>query len=129
METEKFILDVAKVMIPVLTGFLAVAVKAISPYWKKQPKPKKQDLAYVSVIGILAFLSFGCWAGALAGAMISTSEQSGSILCGVLSAQEALLAAREYVGYAYSLFVATVLVTGAYYFVLLSQQGYQGPEK
>ena len=130
MLTEEFILEVTKVMIPVLTGFLFLSVKAISPYWKIKRSPQRKDFLWVGAISILAFLSFGCWAGALAGAMIHTTNGPGSIIpWAEVSSEEALKQARVYVACAYSFFVFSVFVTGAYYFSLILSGGYRAPDE
>lgn len=130
METEEFILEVTKVMIPVLTGLLLLAVKAISPYWKIKRSPQREDFLWVGVISLVAFLSFGCWAGALAGAMIHTTNGVGSIIPWFdVSSDEALKQAREFVSWAYSFFVFSVFITGAYYFRLVLSGGYRAPDE
>jgi len=130
LATEEFILEVTKVMIPVLTGFLLLAVKAISPYWKIKRSPQRTDFLWVGVISLMAFLSFGCWAGALAGAMIHTANESGSIIpWREVSSEEALKQARAYVEWAYSFFVCSVFITGGYYFSLVLSGGYRAPDE
>lgn len=120
MGTEEFILEVAKLMTTVLTGFLVIVASAVGRIWSSKSALKKYDYIWVTIISSLGLLSFGCWAGALAGAMIYTTGEGGKILLRTLSdAEEALAAARNYVGWAYTLFVITVIVSGIYYLFLL----------
>lgn len=119
METEEFILEVTKLMTTVLTGFLVILAGALKGMWPPKSDLRNRDYIWVSAIGSFGLLSFGCWAGALAGAMISTTGGSGRILFRTMSSEQALAAAREYVGYAYSLFVITVIASGIYYLLLL----------
>ena len=119
MGTEEFILEVTKVMTTVLTGFLVIVASAIGKMWSSKSVLKNRDYIWVTTICALGLLSFGCWAGALAGAMISTTGGSGRILLKTLSSPEALAAAQRYVGLAYSFFVMTVIVSGLYYLLLL----------
>lgn len=119
MRTEEFILEVTKLMTTVLTGFLVIVASAIGGRWSSKTPPSNCDYAWVTAISALGLLSFGCWAGALAGAMISTTKEGGTILLWHLSSTEALVAARHYVAWAYSFFVFTVIFSGIYYLNLL----------
>jgi hypothetical protein len=87
--------------------------------WFSKSALRNRDYIWVTVISSFGLLSFGCWAGALAGAMIATTGGSGRILLKAMSSEQALAAAREYVGYAYSLFVITVIASGIYYLLPL----------
>ena len=119
METEVFILEVTRLMIPVLTGFLVIVASAIGRIWTAKADISRWDYVGVTTISFCGLLSFGCWAGALAGAMIYTTGKSGSILFKTLTSDQNLVAAQNYVGHAYSLFVITVIASGIYYLFLL----------
>ncbi|MGB3136402.1 MAG: hypothetical protein WBB18_06320 [Nodosilinea sp.] len=120
MGTEEFILEVTKLMTTVLTGFLVILANAVGRIWSSRSALKKSDYIGVAVISLSGLLSFGCWAGALAGAMIYTTGKGGTILFKTLpDAEKALAASQSYVGLAYSLFVFTVIASGVYYLFLL----------
>jgi len=50
---------------------------------------------------------------------VGCTREEGTILFKTLSSEEALLAARKYVGLAYNFFVTTVIFSGLYYLFLL----------
>lgn len=119
MGTEEFILEVTKLMTTVLTGFLVIFASAVGRIWSSKSALKKLDYISVFIISSLGLLSFGCWAGALAWAMIYTTGKGGKVFKEVCTAEDALGAAQAYVGFAYNLFVFTVIVSGIYYLCLL----------
>lgn len=123
MQTEQFILEVVKVMIPVLTGFLVLVAKAVGIYWRVKTRISQRDIVFVSLIAACGLVSFGFWAGALAGAMISISGEGGQMYWFAVDNSEALLWARRFIAYAYNFFVITVLVSGVYYLLLTREQG------
>lgn len=118
MGTEEFILEVTKLMTTVLTGFLVIFASAVGKIWSSKIALKRLDYISVFIISSLGLLSFGCWAGALAWAMIYTTGEDGTVFI-ELCAKDALGAARAYVSFAYGLFVFTVIVSGIYYLHLL----------
>ena len=114
LELLKTIIEVVKIMIPVLTGFLVIFGKAIDVKWKELGATKK-DIYIVLAIGIVGFLSFGCWAGALANVVIAMSGEDSCILLIHIENSKAPLYARKFVGMAYNLFVTTVALSAWYY--------------
>ncbi|WP_133297377.1 hypothetical protein [Motiliproteus coralliicola] len=123
IETAKFILEVVKVMIPVLTGLLAISASGIGRAWVQKRSISTIDLICVSIVALLGIFSFVSWATALAGAMIyTTNKASNLVLLGEITALEALDIARLAVRWGYTFLVSTAFISGFYYLFLLSQQ-------
>lgn len=121
MSTAEFILEIVKVMVPVLTGLLVLVAKGVGTLWERKQKLTANDFIFVSAIAVFGFLSFGCWAGALAGAVINSTGGSGTIYWFGLTANEALSWAREFLTFAYNFFVVVAALSGGYYLSLLPQ--------
>lgn len=123
MQTSEFILEIVKVMIPVLTGLLAITARGIGAQWQKKSILDRVDYLLVILIAGFGLLSFGFWSGALAGAVINSAGQSSKLFFITVSAEDALLLGRECLAYGYNTFVITAGLSGYYYLRLLRSVG------
>jgi hypothetical protein len=115
----EYILEIVKVMVPVLTGFLVVVAKGIATQWDRKVELGKSDFIWVGAIAFAGFTSFGCWAGALSGGLIYKSGGDGTILGIGVTTDEAIALSRLFVQFAYNSFVLAVALSGIYYISLI----------
>lgn len=118
LETAKLLFEAVQIMVPILTGFLTIYAAGVGKLWDRlDVKLSRVDFIWVTVICLLAVISFGCWALTLAGAIVSTSGESGLTI--PFSGKDALAAARISMGIGYWFFIFTLFSSG-YYFLKLN---------
>ena len=116
--TIKLLFEATQIMIPVLTGFVALFGVSFGKLWEKNREGGGIALSWPLAVGVVAciVLSLAFFCGVMALSIKASSGQEQEFLWLTLQPSEAVIVARRYMGVGYWFFITAIALSSVFYF-------------